>query len=64
MNTFETKPDEIWTTNIFGKPIYDLVRDGMTSKTDNLPPDVRMKLRETLTRMVNDGCSGLICILL
>lgn len=64
MNTFETKPDEIWSTNIFGKPIYDLVRDGMAGKINNLPPEVQLKLKETLTRMVNDGCSGLICILL
>lgn len=64
MNTFETKPDEIWSTNIFGKPIYDLVRDGMAGKINNLPPDVQLKLKQTLTRMVNDGCSGLICILL
>ena len=64
MRSFETNPEDIWTTNIFGKPIYDLVRDGMTSKTNNLPPEVRLRLRDTLTRMVNDGCSGLICILL
>lgn len=64
MNTFETRPDEIWSTNIFGKPIYDLVRDGMTSKINNLPPDAQMRLRDAITRMVNEGCNGLICILL
>lgn len=64
MNTFETNPDELWATNIFGKPIYDLVRDGMTGKVNALPPDVQMRLRETINRMVNDGCNGLICILL
>ena len=64
MGTFEKDPDELWSTNIFGKPIYDLVKDGMTGKVNSLPPDVQMKLRETINRMVNDGCSGLICILL
>ena len=64
MNTFETRPDEIWSTNIFGKPIYDLVKDGMTGKINNLPPDVQLRLRDTINRMVNDGCNGLICILL
>ena len=64
MNTFETDPDKLWSTNIFGKPIYDLVRDGMTGKVNALPPDVQTRLRETINRMVNDGCSGLICILL
>lgn len=64
MNKFETDPDELWSTNIFGKPIYDLVKDGMTGKVNALPPEVQMRLRETISRMVNDGCSGLICILL
>jgi len=64
MDTFEKKPDEIWQTNIFGKPIYDLVRDGMTGKVNRLPPDVQMRLKDTINRMVNDGCNGLVCILL
>ncbi len=64
MSTFETDPDKLWSTNIFGKPIYDLVKDGMTGKVNALPQDVQMKLRETINRMVNDGCNGLICILL
>ena len=64
MRTFETKPDEIWQTNIFGKPIYDLVRDGMTGKVNRLPQEVQMRLRDAINRMVNDGCNGLVCILL
>ena len=64
MNTFEKNPDELWQTNIFGKPIYDLVRDGMTGKVNALPPDVQMKLRDTINRMVNEGCRGLVCIML
>lgn len=64
MSTFETDPDKLWSTNIFGKPIYDLVKDGMTGKVNALPQEVQIKLRETINRMVNDGCSGLICILL
>ena len=64
METFEKKPDEIWQTNIFGKPIYDLVRDGMTGKANRLPPEVQMRLKDAINRMVNDGCNGLVCILL
>ena len=64
MDKFETSPDEIWSTNIFGKPIYDLVKDGMSLKTNNLPPEVRMRLRDAVNRMVNEGCNGLICIML
>ena len=64
MSTFEKNPEELWSTNIFGKPIYDLVRDGMTGKVNSLPPDVQMRLRDAVNRIVNDGCKGLICILL
>ena len=64
LDTFETQPEEIWKTNIFGKPIYDLVRDEMTTKVTQLPDEVRLKLRDAVQRIVNDGCNNLICIML
>ena len=64
VDKFENKPDEIWSTNIFGKSLYDLVKDGMAGKVSRLPADVQMKLRDAITRMVNEGCNGLICIML
>ena len=63
-NTLLTSLDEIWSTNIFGKSLYDLVKDGMAGKVSRLPADVQMKLRDAITRMVNEGCNGLICIML
>lgn len=57
-------PAGIWNTNIFGKPLCDLVKDGMTGKVNRLPDEVQQRLQETLQRMVNEGCNGLICILL
>lgn len=64
LDTFEKQPEEIWKTNIFGKPLYDLVRDEMLSKTTQLPDEVRMRLRDAVQRIVNEGCSNLICIML
>lgn len=65
IDTFENEPTKIWQTNIFGKPLYDLVRDGMSNKVVNgLPNEVQQKLQGTIERMVNDGCNGLLCILL
>lgn len=63
-DTFDSEPSKIWDTNIFGKPLHDLVRESMQGKVNRLPDDVQFKLQETLQRMVNDGCNGLICILL
>lgn len=62
--TFEQEPGAIWQTNIFGKPLYDLVRDNMSGKVGRMPDNVQEKLQRTLQRIVNDGCNGLICILL
>ncbi|MBQ9832325.1 MAG: stage IV sporulation protein A, partial [Clostridia bacterium] len=63
--TFDKEPTKIWETNIFGKPLFDLVREGMTSKVMNgLPTEVQQKLQNTVERMVNDGCNSLVCVLL
>lgn len=64
LDTFEKEPAAIWQTNIFGKPLYDLVRDGMAGKVNSMPAEVRQKMQQTLQRIVNDGCNGLICIML
>ncbi len=64
LGTFESDPTTLWQTNIFGKPLYDLVREGMAGKVNGLPGEVRDRLRETLERIVNEGCNGLICIML
>ena len=63
-DTFSTDPQAIWQTNIFGKPLYDLVREGMESKSHNMPHEVRERMQGTLQRIVNEGCNGLICIML
>ena len=61
--TFEQEPGAIWQTNLFGKSLYDLVRDGMAGK-GAMPPAVQQRIQSTLQRIVNEGCNGLICIML
>lgn len=61
---YEADKEKIWQSNMFGKSIYDLVKDGMNAKLINLPDDSRLKLGETLERVINEGANGLICILL
>lgn len=62
----ETKgdPDRIWSTNLFGRSLEELVGDGLASKLDALSSDARSKLSETVSRVINEGSSGLICIIL
>ena len=57
-------PEKLWQSNIFGKSVYELIQDGITTKLVGLPEDVRGKFRGTLTRIVNEGASGLICLIL
>ncbi|MCR5142613.1 MAG: stage IV sporulation protein A [Ruminococcus sp.] len=64
MSDFDESPDRIWESNIFGKSLHELVSEGLNAKLGKLPPEARMKLCETLSRMINEGCSGLICLIL
>lgn len=57
-------PEKLWQSNIFGKSVYELIQDGLSAKLVQLPPDVRGKFRGTLSRIVNDGANGLICLIL
>ncbi len=64
LDEFESDPQKVWESNMFGKSLYDLVNDGMHAKLLNIPPESRGKLCETIERVVNEGANGLICILL
>lgn len=57
-------PDKLWQSNIFGKSVYDLIQEGLTAKVIRMPDDVRNKFRGTLSRIVNEGATGLICLIL
>lgn len=61
---FEENPQKIWESNIFGKSLNELVNEGLRSKLFHMPTDARMKFQETLERVINEGCNGLLCIIL
>ena len=64
LDEFEDDPRGIWDTNLFGKSIYELVNEGLHAKLENLPEDAREKFGSTISRVINEGSSGLICIIL
>lgn len=64
LGEFEGKPESIWQSNIFGKSLHELVNEGLHGKLNKMPPEARGKLQETVERVINEGCSGLICIIL
>ena len=60
----DAEPEKLWQSNIFGKSVYDLLRDGLNTKLTRMSDDVRGKFRGTLSRIVNEGASGLVCLIL
>ena len=62
--TYREDPSGVWATEVFGKPLRDLVRDEMGMKLNHLPEDARLKLRESMGKIINEGTGGMICILL
>lgn len=64
LSEFENEPTKIWQSNIFGKSLYELVNEGLHNKLSRMPDASRMKLKEALQRIINDGSNGLICIIL
>ena len=64
LSEFESDPQKIWSSNIFGKSLHELVNEGLQNKLCKMPEDAQEKLRETLERIVNEGSGGLICIIL
>ena len=64
LKEFEEDPSKIWESNLFGKSLHELVNEGLHNKLCRMPADARKKVKETIERIINDGCNGLICIIL
>ena len=44
--------------------MFELVNDGLGTKLKRMPEEARFKLQATLSRIINEGSSGLLCIIL
>ena len=64
LSEFEEDPVKIWDSNIFGKSLHELVNEGLHTKLARMPADARMRVQETIERVINEGCNGLVCIIL
>lgn len=64
LSEFESNPQGIWDTNMFGKPLSSFVQEGIQTKINNIPTEAEFKMRKTMTKIVNEGKGGIICILL
>ena len=64
LSEFDEEPERIWQSNIFGKSLSELVGEGLNNKLGRMPEEARGKLQETLSKIINEGSNGLICIIL
>lgn len=64
LSEFESNPKGLWETNMFGRSLHSLVNEGLNKKIVAMPVEAQKKMRKTLTRIVNEGKGGIICILL
>ena len=64
LKEYEGNTEKLWESNIFGKSLFELVSEGLGTKLSRMPEDARMKMRNTIGRIINEGSGGLICIIL
>ncbi len=56
--------DSIWSVNIFGKTIRQLVEDGLKGKINKINQESQQKLQDTMEKIVNDSNGGMVCIII
>ena len=64
LGEFEDDPARLWSSNIFGKSLYELINEGLASKLEHVTGDAGLHFRDTLERVINEGSGGVICIIL
>ena len=60
----ENDKNEIWKSEIFGRSLDSIVQEGIQSKINLMPDNIRFKLQNTLTRVVNKGSNNVITIVI
>lgn len=64
INMSENSDQGIWDTNIFGKTVEQLVKDGILAKISMINDESQLKLQETMQKIVNESNGGMICIII
>jgi len=64
LSGFEADPQSLWASNLFGKSLGELVREGLATKLARMPENVRERMQDAMGKIINEGSGGVICILL
>ena len=63
LTQYESEPEKIWETNIFGKTVYEMTAEQMQSKLAGVPDNIRVKIQKSLQRISDEGKEYFICII-
>lgn len=61
---FATEPGKVWEMSFFGRSLDSMIKEGLSNKLMRMPADAQEKVQGMLTRIINEGDGGMICILL
>ena len=64
MQNQENNPINIWKSEIFGRSLDSIVQEGIQSKINLMPDNIRFKLQTTLAKVVNKGSNNVITIVI
>ena len=64
LSEYEQDRQKLWESNLFGKSLFELVNEGLSTKITRMPDEAKMKMTKALTRMINENTGGMICIIL
>ncbi len=57
-------PSSIWKSEIFGRSLDNIIQEGIQAKVAMMPENIRYKLQNTLTKVVNKGSNNMIAIVI
>ena len=64
LNRDPEHPEAIWESDIFGRKLSDLIKDGMNSKLSMIPDSACVRIQNVLSKLVNKGKGNVIAIVL
>ena len=64
MKDYENDKNSIWQSEIFGRSLEQIVKEGIEAKLAMMPETARFKLSNTVTKIVNKGANNLIAIVI
>ena len=62
--TKDANSENIWKSEIFGRSLDVIVQEGIQAKLSMMPDNIRYKLGNTLTKVINKGSNNMIAIVL